>query len=513
MGTICAILDIPSQSLEHRADEMKVWMDELAQKELQQQLVEKVKHSKKTNRKKNRHAEEPSTCQKQPTADVPPAASNHEVNDKQVLQAYLVTWSAPQEDSAEDTADPSTYTREQVKCTMLQTLDECQIEGANKITVKKMAIFRERHKSGKEHYHIAVLLSGKKRWKPWKHTLQSKGIAVNFATCDSGGYHSAIRYCYMPRKEKLLAELDPTPMLYPNDHPPLFEAMNRSYTAETFQEEKILMKQKRSEKGQSEGRFKEADLWPILKEKDWRPEDKNFLENILLYARQSGGNDMINFCIRNYDSLTAVASRIWVMEEAPNRMQSNNRTRMQILEEAATSPCKCNGRWPRAARDLLRQNNISEAALTQAIFNNMERGRDKGTCVCLCGKHGNEGKSFMLAPLADIFQPEEVLRTPSPGTFPLLGIEKSRVLLWDDWRWNESVLKIHTMLLLLEGQPLHIARPQNRFGGHITWSGTSPVFITGRIDDLLKPKGQISAQDLEMLQKRRGVQSLCPLHV
>ena len=504
--SLCDSMQVHADNLEENAQQMQKWMDELVQKEMQLQLEQAAKRTATRNRSTDKDGIT-RQCRGKRRATENDHLTSSKVGDTQVLQAYLVTWSAPTDALVGTMIQPHTYSREQTRDIMLQTLASCQEGSASAITVKRMAVFRESHKSGKDHYHIAILLSGKKRWKPWRQKLQSLKIGVNFATCDVGGYHSAIRYCYMPRQAKPLDELDPTPLLHPQDHPPLFEAMNRNYTAESYQEEKILLKKIKAEQGQAECRFKEVDLWPILKAKQWRPDDDNFVEKLLLYARESGGNDMINFCIRNYETLASIAYKIWVMEEAPLRIESSKRTRIDMLHDATKQECKCHGRWPRAARDLLRQNDIDESSITTAIFNAMLKGRSKNNCVCLCGRYGNEGKSFMLAPLAEIFSADQLFRTPSPGNFPLLGIEHSRVLLWDDWRWNESTLKIQTLLLLLEGQPLHVPRPQNRFGGHFTWTGTSPVFITGRVDDLNTPKGMITEQDLSMVRNRTGRES------
>lgn len=51
-----------------------------------------------------------------------------------------------------------------------------------------------------------------------------------------GGYHAVIRYCFLPSKQKTEAELDPEPLLFAADseggvHPPLYEAMHKSFSA------------------------------------------------------------------------------------------------------------------------------------------------------------------------------------------------------------------------------------------------------------------------------------------
>lgn len=57
-----------------------------------------------------------------------------------------------------------------------------------------------------------------------------------FGSWLQGGYHAVIRYCFLPSKQKTEAELDPEPLLFAADseggvHPPLYEAMHKSFSA------------------------------------------------------------------------------------------------------------------------------------------------------------------------------------------------------------------------------------------------------------------------------------------
>ena len=49
----------------------------------------------------------------------------------------------------------------------------------------------------------------------------------------------------------------------------------------------------------------------------------------------------------------------------------------------------------------------------------------------LMGRFGGEGKSFWLSPLRSVYGVEHVQATPQPGNFPLLGLERKKVVLLD----------------------------------------------------------------------------------
>ena len=84
---------------------------------------------------------------------------------------------------------------------------------------------------------------------------------------------------------------------------------------------------------------------------------------------------------------------------------------MTILAEAKARPCVCGNKWIRAAKQIFELNSLNENEWRAAVLFSLERGRAKGTVVCHAGLEGNEGKSFLLAPLLDVYGPEKVFGT------------------------------------------------------------------------------------------------------
>ena len=119
------------------------------------------------------------------------------------------------------------------------------------------------------------------------------------------------------------------------------------------------------------------------------------------------------------------------------------------------------------------------------------RGADMPVIV-LMGRFGGEGKSFLLSPLRNVYGPGNIQATPQRGSFPLLGLESKKVVLLDDWCFDEAVLTLPTQLLWYEGKPFPLPRPQNsaQYNGHLLYQGTAPIFVTVKEKDL----GPIIAQ-------------------
>ena len=67
-------------------------------------------------------------------------------------------------------------------------------KGSGKVKVQHWACSLEKHQNGGNYYHVALKLTGPKRWKSVKESItSSEGIVVNFSD-QHDNYHSAYRY-------------------------------------------------------------------------------------------------------------------------------------------------------------------------------------------------------------------------------------------------------------------------------------------------------------------------------
>ena len=422
-------------------------------------------------------------------------------------RAYLVTLSHTDKEESGDgqkLVAPGTYTRVEVKDFFLGAVASTQASREQPLAFTSVAVFQERHKSGEIHYHVAVLADKCFRFAALKrHLLAAHGLASHWSG-KTDGYAGCIAYCYLPSPSKAVEELDPTPELWPATHPPLSEASRGAVSAKKLAENREDQRRKRAAKGKAEQRVREVDLWPIIIRENILP-DEVCAEKLMAYAKRSGGKALVEFCFANWDKLPGIVAKSWKTEKVEDLVAVAARSRMEILEEACNASCTCGGQWADFAYTILCQNDHNPAQWCKAVADSLMAGRSKGTLVCHAGFEGNEGKSFLFRPLTLVFGEDNVFVTPPKSAFPLLGLEKSRVVWLDDWRFNEDIVSWAVQLLWFEGASFVIARPQNLFSGHLRYVKDDPIFITTLQADLHSLKGKLKQGDVDMMVKRLNV--------
>ena len=420
---------------------------------------------------------------------------------------YFVTFSHPKSERAADGTrlrSPSSYTQKQVIEAMLDAVAKTQGPRLATLRLKLMADFREKHQDGHAHDHVAVLAEKCFRFAPLKKVLlRDYGLASHWS-CSHVCYADMIAYGYLPSERKPSSELDPHPELWAAEgqHPPLAEASRRPQTAAALAQRREKNRLKNAEKEKPEPKFEDIDVWPVVIRENIH-DVPGAAEVLMGYAKRCGGPLMVKFCFRNWQKLPELISRSWKVEKVEDYIEQAGKSRVQLLQEASCVACTCGGNWLAMARELFERNNLSEEAWREAMMHSITHGRGKGTLVCHAGHVGNEGKSFLFAPLELVFGESGVFNTPPKGGFPLMGLESSRVVLLDDWRFNEDLVSYPLQLLWFEGKPIVIARPQNQFSGHLKYSGDAPVFISTLMADIHKVKGKnIEGGDVAMMVKR-----------
>jgi len=105
------------------------------------------------------------------------------------------------------------------------------------------------------------------------------------------------------------------------------------------------------------------------------------------------------------------------MEEAPAKLERNQKTLLEILQEFLQEECvsTCNKKWLTIAKDILQRNSIPEADFTEAVKNLLVKGRGKYRNILINGP-ANCGRTFILNPLNSIFH---TFSKPRNNTFCL----------------------------------------------------------------------------------------------
>jgi len=386
-------------------------------------------------------------------------------------------------------AAPGRFTRNGIKDAILAAVRETDAAREKPLVIQKMVVAQERHQNGEIHYHVVLLaLDRPFRFGPVKAALREKtGLASHW----SGDltYAGGVRYVYEPSLTKPIKTLDPAPLRWAleDEHPPLAEACREPISAAGWQKGRETGRLARLEKGKAEARFRDVDLWPVVVAQNIKALEGG-QHRLMSYARASGGPAMVDYIFQNWERLPGLVKRCWEVEKCEDYVAYLDKTRSQLILEQREKPCVCGGKWLPAAFKLLEQNEIDPTEFRNAMVRAFEEGRSKGNILCFAGRHGTEGKSFLLKPITVVFGAGRVFDNPQKGNFPLLGLEKCRVAVLDDWRFNEDVLSYNLQLLWFEGAPFVIARPQNEHSGHLRYDGDAPIFISCLEADLLKVK-------------------------
>lgn len=177
--------------------------------------------------------------------------------------------------------------------------------------IREWACCKEEHQDGGSHYHMALNLSGTRRWNPIRrHIYENHGVAVNFSTNSSGGYVTAYRYVL---KDKPFGEV-----LHSEGHTPL-QGISSPKTAVAI---------KRNSKGPSQKtqnvakkrRLSNKDVAKFMVTENIKNE-----QQLYVVAQQRNGvgeSDLYNFILgKNPKALSDLVNTTWKLEQAPAALE------------------------------------------------------------------------------------------------------------------------------------------------------------------------------------------------
>ena len=170
------------------------------------------------------------------------------------------------------------------------------------------------------------------------------------------------------------------------------------------------------------------------------------------------------------------------------------------------SPCVdgCQGKWLETAEQVLQHNGISREEFSEAVRNLLQQDRGKYRNVCLKGP-ANCGKTFLLNPLNTVFK---TFTNPATTTFAWLGVETAEVISLNDFRWCSQIILRHDLLLLLEGQKVHLPAPKTHFSQDIEFTRDTPMFCTSKEELSFVRGGVLDERESQMMRVRLKVFAL-----
>ena len=217
--------------------------------------------------------------------------------------------------------------------------------------------------------------------------------------------------------------------------------------------------------------------------------------------KKEGKTDLAEFILNRGPKAVAEAlSTGWEMAESNKKLERSRLSWLEILEKAKEGTCldDCNGVWFDCAQEVLEWNRISHQSFAEAVTNLLEKGQGKFHNILLVGP-ANSAKTFLLQPLTVIF---ETFSNPATATFAWVGAEHSEVIFLNDFRWSPRIIPWHDLLLMLEGQPVHLPAPKPHFCKDIVFDKDTPIFGTSKHELVFVRGGVVDKRETEMMQLR-----------
>lgn len=196
-----------------------------------------------------------------------------------------------------------------------------------------------------------------------------------------------------------------------------------------------------------------------------------------------------------------VIETVWYKHNAPAQLARQKKTRIELLRERKAGVCVdgcVDKAWFRLALATLANNQIGSTEFAVAVRELLEKGRGKNRNIYIHGK-SNCAKSFLLLPLRDIYH---VFSNPSGGSFSWIGANEADVVLLNDIRYSECVMKWDLFLNLLEGAPIAISMPKNHHSADVQWDEDTPILATADAPIHRIVDGIILEAETEMMRNR-----------
>lgn len=344
------------------------------------------------------------------------------------------------------------------------------------LNVLQWACSKENHKKNGVHYHLAVKLSTKKRWKSIKSRLTDLyGIVVHFSA-NHDNYYTA--YKYVVKEDSDFATSI--------GHPDLSEIgsprTSKCVRAQRSKRKSNDLNQPCSSNSTTPScklskpqRLTPLDVAVLICDRGFRNPVE--LRQLAEEQRREGKKDLAEFCVnRTNQRLEDLFESAWGLRDADSKLEKQMRRRIDIIREAATETCSswCEGKWLTMALEVLKVNQINSFVFAHDVRELLSKGRGKNMNIMLIGP-SNSAKSFMFAPLEKLF---DCFTNPASNKYAWVGVDQKEIILLQDFSFDSNLISWKSLLLLLEGQKLYLPAPRNHFAKDVEVDTDIPIFAT-----------------------------------
>lgn len=422
-----------------------------------------------------------------------------EIGRREVRQVYLVTYSQ---------ADTIRFpTRESFAAAVVASFR------APSASVLHWCCSKESHKSSGIHYHLCLKLNKSHRWLPAKNCLKEQyNISVHFSSVHAN-YYTAWKYVTKEDREVILSENHPD--LWNSAGPSTMKAHLAKVEAKTKRktgtlpihanetgssgEETGANEKTEVRRGKGNKRLRAFDVAEICVAKSIQT--RSDLLALAHEQKVEGKTDLAEFIINRGDKIVhSTITTAWEMENATEEKKRHETSRLDLLRKAGDEKCICNveNEWLESAISLLGKNHVSCDHFAHCVRVLLEKGRGKYRNIMLTGP-ANCGKTFLLNPLNIVFK---TFTNPASTSFAWVGAEKAEVLFLNDFRWSQQIIAWHDLLLMLEGQLVHLSAPKSHYAKDMVFDRDTPIFCTTKHPIVLVRSGHVDERETEMMSVR-----------
>ena len=421
-----------------------------------------------------------------------------EMGRREVRQVYLITYSQ---------ADTAKFPdRESFACAVVGSFR------APSASVLHWCCSQESHKKSGVHYHLCLKLNKSHRWLPSKNYLkETYNITVHFSSVHIN-YYSAWKY--VTKEDRNFVQSENHPDLSNNAAPSTMKAHEAKVKRKTTKRktgsddgtlssdegsQKEASQKTTTEKKKQTKRLKAFDVAEICVVKNI----KTRIDLLALAHEQkmAGKTDLAEFVVnRGAKIVNDVLTTAWEMENANNTKTRLETCRLDLLRQAGEKQCMCDppDHWLKSAMLLLEKNQIPFDQFSRSVHQLLEKGRGKYRNVMVIGP-ANCGKTFILNPLNIIFR---TFTNPASTSFAWVGAEEAEVLFLNDFRWSPQIIAWHDLLLMLEGQLVHLPAPKSHYNKDMIFDRDTPIFCTSKYPIIFVKNGAIDQRETEMMSVR-----------
>lgn len=403
--------------------------------------------------------------------------TENELQPRQVRSVYLITYSQANLEKFQ--------TRESFARAVIKEFE------SSKVRVLQWVCCLENHKVNGVHYHLAIKMSSNKRWLPVKKRMtQEHGAVLHFSSAHQN-YYSAWKYVTKSDQQYQQSQ----------DHPDL--TLTGSPQTSNASRRRVGRKRKQNQEKSHKGKKPERLTNPRVSEVILKKRIKTRTE---LYAlaegqRKEGKVELFNFIVnKNAKKVEELLTTTWEMHNAPKDLSRSKKSRIVILNDCLSEDCVegCYDEWYHAAIETLCRNEIQVEQFAGAVKTLLEKGRGKFRNILITGP-ANCGKTFVLKPLVQIYN---AFVNPASSTFAWVGAEQSEVMFLNDFRWSQQLIPWHDLLLLLEGECVHLPAPKTHFAADILLTKDTPIFSTSSKELQYVKNGMHCERETEMMAVR-----------